>query len=48
MSELIISVKEARRILGKTYEKYSDEYIARLIKDLDGIAEAYIKSFPKY
>ena len=45
---MILSVAQARVILGKEYDKYSDEYIEQLIKDLDGIAEAYIKSVPKY
>jgi hypothetical protein len=45
---LIISVMEARKLLGKRYEKYSDEHIVRLIQNLDEIAEAYIKSVPKY
>lgn len=45
---LIITVKEARKILGKTYAKYSDEQIARLIKQLDSIAGAHIKSVQKY
>jgi len=45
---LIISIKEARKILGKKYAKYSDEQITRMIKQLDSIAEAYIKSVPKY
>jgi hypothetical protein len=45
---LIITVKEARKILGKSYDKFPDDYIERLIKNLDGVAEAYIKSVPKY
>ncbi|MGZ6005364.1 MAG: hypothetical protein ACXWLH_04405 [Candidatus Saccharimonadales bacterium] len=44
----IITVSEARKILGKTYDKYPDEYIEQLIQQLDGIAEAFIKSVPKY
>ncbi len=48
IGNLIITVKEARKILGKTYDKYSDEYIERLILSLDSIAESYIKSIPKY
>ena len=47
-NNLIISTKEARKILGKEYAKYSDEQITRMIKQLDSIAEAYIKSVPKY
>lgn len=47
-SELLVSVSEARKILGKSYDKYSDDYIEQLIRNLDSIAEAYIKSVPKY
>lgn len=43
----IISVEAARRILGTSYDKYPDEYIEQLINNLDGIAEALIKSVPK-
>jgi uncharacterized protein YjgD (DUF1641 family) len=46
--KLIISVKEARKILGKSYDKYPDTYIERLIKNLDSIIESYIKSVPKF
>jgi hypothetical protein len=46
--ELILSVKEARKILGPTYDKYSDEYIEQLIINFDGIIEAFIKTVPKY
>jgi hypothetical protein len=45
---LIISVKEARKILGKKYAKHTDEQIEQIIRNLDGIAEAFIKSVPKY
>lgn len=44
----IISIKEARKILGKSYDKYPDEAIERLISNLDGIIEAYIISVPKF
>jgi len=44
----IISVKEARKILGRDYDKFNDEYIELMIKTLDSIAEAYIKTVPKY
>lgn len=46
-ASLIITVKEARKILGKPYAKHSDEQIARMIKQLDSIAETHIKSVPK-
>lgn len=45
---LIISVKEARKLLGTAYSTYSDEQIAQIIKQLDSVARAYIKSVPKY
>ena len=45
---LIISVKEARKILGKKYDIHSDETIERIIQRLDGIAECFIKTVPKY
>jgi hypothetical protein len=45
---LIMSVAEARKILGKGYAKFPDSYIEQLIKNLDSIAEAYIKTVPKY
>jgi hypothetical protein len=45
---LIISIKEAREILGKKYDKYPDEYIQQLIQNLDAIAETFIRTIPKY
>lgn len=45
---MIITTKEARKILGKTYDKFPDDYIEKLIKNFDGIAKAYIKSVPKF
>lgn len=36
--ELVISVKEARKILGKDYEHLSDDEIEKLIMDLDAMA----------
>lgn len=44
----IITIKEARKILGPNYDKYPDELIQRLIKELDSLIEAYIKTVPKY
>jgi uncharacterized protein YjgD (DUF1641 family) len=35
---LIISIKEARKILGKSYEHMSDEEVESLIENLDAIA----------
>jgi len=46
--QLIISVSEARKLLGKRYKKYSDEYIEQLIKSFDALIETYYKSVPKY
>jgi hypothetical protein len=45
---LIISIKEARKLLGKSYKRHSDDEILRLIKNLDAIAKEYIQSVPKY
>jgi len=44
---MIITVKEARKILGSAYQDYSNESIARLISSLDSIAEEYIKAVLK-
>lgn len=44
MKSQILSVAEARKILGKSYDKYPDEYIQTMILKFDGIAEAFIKS----
>ena len=46
--QLIISVKEARKLLGKSYDAASDDEIALLIKRLDCIARDFIRKFPKY
>jgi len=35
----IISVKEARKLLGKDYEKLTDEKIAELIRQLHELAK---------
>lgn len=45
---MIITIKEARKILGRSYAKRSDEDIAWLINSLDTIAQEFIKSVPKY
>lgn len=44
--KLIISVFDARKILGKSYESYSDEYIEQLIRKFDNIATSFIKTVP--
>lgn len=41
----IISVKEARKILGKEAEKMTDNEILKLIDDLDFLASYTIKKF---
>ena len=41
---LIMSVEEARKILGHAYDKYSDERIKEMIINLDELAEAYFKN----
>jgi len=41
----ILSVKEARKILGKDAQKLSDEEVAKLIDDLDFLAKHAIKQF---
>lgn len=43
----VISVKEARKILGKAYLCYSDEQITQLIEQLDSIVVAHISAVPK-
>ncbi len=43
MSHLIISVKEARKILGKTAQEMSDDEVEKLIIDLNEIARLYFK-----
>jgi len=45
-SPLIITIKEARKILGTKYDHYSDDYVEELIKTFDGIAEYYFKTVP--
>ena len=44
---LIISVKEARKLMGKEAEKYTDEQVIKIITDLDFIAGMAIKQFKK-
>jgi len=45
MSEdLIISVKEFRKLAGKEVEEFSDEQIKELILDLDFVAGLFVKS----
>lgn len=41
----IITVKEARKIMGKEAEKYTDDEIAKMVEDLDFIARLAIKDF---
>jgi 5-bromo-4-chloroindolyl phosphate hydrolysis protein len=43
MSDLIITVKEARKLLGKDYEQMTDEQIEELIIQLDEIARLSLR-----
>ena len=45
MADPIISVKEARKILGKEAEKISDKDLLKLIGDLDYIAKHLIRQY---
>lgn len=38
---MIMSLEEARAILGKDGEDLTDEQLERLIRDLEGLAQAY-------
>ena len=38
----IISVKEARKLLGKDYEKLTDDKIAELIEQLHELAKLFL------
>lgn len=44
-SELIISVKEARKLLGKDAKEMTDEEVEKLIKDLDQLARLVFKMY---
>ena len=39
----VITLKEARKLLGNEYSRYSDEQIEKLVKDLCELAGMYIK-----
>lgn len=41
----VLSVLEARVILGSTYDAYPDEVIEKMIDELESIAEAFIDSY---
>jgi len=43
-----ISIKEARKILGKSALNLTDEQVYRRVKQFEAIVEAYIISVPKY
>jgi hypothetical protein len=45
---LIISVKEARKLLGQQNKDLTDDQLEKLIVDLSAIAKLYIRSVPKY
>jgi len=43
----LITVSEARKIIGEGADKLSDEYLLELIYNLTSLARTYIKSVPK-
>lgn len=43
-SPLIISVKEARKLLGKEYKNFSDSNIERIVALLESIARETIRN----
>lgn len=42
--ELVISVKEARKLLGKQFNYLSDDEVIRIVALLDNIARGFIQS----
>lgn len=44
--EQIISIKEARKIMGTSARKYTDEALAKLINELDMIAMLQLRMVP--
>lgn len=46
-ANLIISVKEARKLLGKDAEAMSDDDVEGLVLSLQSIAKTYIEEVPK-
>lgn len=46
LSTLVISIKEARKLLGKEANNYSDDRVEKLIIGLDCIALEYYKLVP--
>lgn len=47
-ANLIISIKEARKLLGKDAKGMSDDDVEELIQNLQSIAKIYIEEVPKY
>lgn len=45
---LIITVKEARKLLGVEAKDLSDQQVMELIQNFSAIAKLYIQSVPKY
>ena len=45
---MIMSVKEARKIMGMDAAKFSDDEIEKLINDLDSLAGMAIKQFKEH
>lgn len=44
--KLIISIPEARKIMGKDAKRLSDEQIEKLIVDFTAITKLYFKALP--
>jgi len=47
-ANLIISIKEARKLLGKDAQGMSDDDVEELIQNLQSISKIYIEEVPKY
>jgi DNA polymerase III delta prime subunit len=43
-----ISIKEARKLLGKEAKNYTNDELEKLITDYSGLIRKYIKSLPKF
>jgi hypothetical protein len=44
----VISVKEARKLMGKDAALLSDSEVEKLISDFSAIARSYLRSLPKF
>lgn len=45
MNDLIVSIEEARELLGKDAEKMTDEEIEKLIRDMDQLVRLIFKMY---